>query len=291
MCVQAYARGDFDVTWSRLEDDMDENRKLRRLSAEAFRLYWIAIPWCRRHQTGGRLYLDDVKALCAKHRVRKLGSALQELLAVPYDFEIGCWTEVEPGLFEIHDFESYNPPTSTERVRKHRAAETSRNGSETFQGVSGNASSRARLRAGYPNPVPKPVITKNPPAESSSSLVPIEPERGDVFQLCSRMVELNEQRDAKARTITKGWRRQAKLLLDQDGRSLSEALSLLEWAAFDSFWGSNILSIPNFREHYDQLRLQRERAPMTVRNGRVDNHRAYDDRLAGLEHRLREEGA
>lgn len=164
------------MTWSRLSDDMDENRKLRRTSDATFRLYWLAVSWTRRHKTGGRLYMDDVEELCAKQRLRNPKALIAELLEVPYDHESGLWEEIGPGLYEIHDFADFNPPTSTERVRKHRSSQ--RNGAradspvagnalETFHpvalGVTGNEEgaekerpSRARRRAGYPNPVPKP---------------------------------------------------------------------------------------------------------------------------------------
>jgi hypothetical protein len=57
-------------------------------------------------------------------------------------------------------------------------------------------------------------------------------------------------------TITAQWRTSARLLLDKDGRDLAKALNLIDWCQADSFWRSNILSMPKFREKYDQLRLR-----------------------------------
>ncbi|MFY2788488.1 hypothetical protein [Rhodococcus sp. MALMAid1271] len=57
-------------------------------------------------------------------------------------------------------------------------------------------------------------------------------------------------------SITAKWRTEARLLLDKDGRDLDRALRLIDWATADSFWKSNILSMPKFREKYDQLRLK-----------------------------------
>ena len=61
-------------------------------------------------------------------------------------------------------------------------------------------------------------------------------------------------------TITEKWIDAARLLVDRDGRDPHEARELILWATADEFWRGNILSLPKFREKYDQLRLQRARA-------------------------------
>lgn len=193
-------REGWPVSWCRLEDDMDENRKLRRLSHEAFRLYWIAVPYARRHETAGRLHMDDVRDLCARHRIKNPRAAVAELLRVPteYGFEHGCWEEVEPGVYEVHDHEEYSPPTSKERMRAKRARErsategprselaerepvtsppvtsdapvTSRpvTNPVTSDGLGDAAvtdcdTPRAQPRAGYPDPVPEPDVPNGTP--------------------------------------------------------------------------------------------------------------------------------
>ncbi len=57
----------------------------------------------------------------------------------------------------------------------------------------------------------------------------------------------------------KRWLDAARLLVDADGRDPHQAKALIEWACRDSFWRSNILSMPTFRAQYDKLRLARER--------------------------------
>jgi hypothetical protein len=72
------------------------------------------------------------------------------------------------------------------------------------------------------------------------------------------MVELLVARGCKRPRVTKEWRDSARLLLDTDRRPLGEALTLMRWAAEDPFWRANVLSLPKFRDQYDQLRLRAE---------------------------------
>ena len=81
------------------------------------------------------------------------------------------------------------------------------------------------------------------------------PLREDVELLCNRLRDRIIANGAKAK-ITDAWRREARLLLDSDGRDLTQALRVIDWCQQDSFWKSNVLSMPKFREKYDQLRLR-----------------------------------
>jgi hypothetical protein len=79
--------------------------------------------------------------------------------------------------------------------------------------------------------------------------------------LCEVLVEAMRSNGAKTpSTVTKAWLDDARLMIDRDHRDPHEAKSLIEWATSDSFWRANILSMPKFRERYDQLRMQRDRA-------------------------------
>ena len=46
------------------------------------------------------------------------------------------------------------------------------------------------------------------------------------------------------------------LLLDRDGIPMTEALFVLDWCQQDSFWKSNILSMPKFREKFAALQIK-----------------------------------
>lgn len=80
--------------------------------------------------------------------------------------------------------------------------------------------------------------------------------------LCRVLIELMRGNSVKVpETIPAQWIADARLMVDKDGRDPFAAKALIEWAAGDSFWRGNILSLPKFRAKYDQLRLQAERKP------------------------------
>jgi hypothetical protein len=84
----------------------------------------------------------------------------------------------------------------------------------------------------------------------------LEPTRLDVEQICNRLADRVEANGSKRPTVTETWRRDARLLLDTDGRDLQKVLNLIDWCQTDGFWRSNVLSMPTFRKKYDQLRLK-----------------------------------
>jgi uncharacterized protein YdaU (DUF1376 family) len=53
-----------------------------------------------------------------------------------------------------------------------------------------------------------------------------------------------------------GWGKEARLLLETDGRPAEEAEKLIRWATSDTFWQGNILSMTKFRQQYDRLKRQ-----------------------------------
>ena len=75
-------------------------------------------------------------------------------------------------------------------------------------------------------------------------------------RLCFLLAGLVEANGAKRPAVTKAWLDAARLLLEGDGRPFDEAERLLRWCQADPFWRANILSLPKFRDKYDQLRLK-----------------------------------
>lgn len=95
---------------------------------------------------------------------------------------------------------------------------------------------------------------RSAPTDQQAS--PPDPEREDVGVVCDRLAELIVANGGKRPTITAKWRDSARLMLDRDKRPFDEVLYLIDWCQRDSFWKSNILSLPKFREKYDALRLK-----------------------------------
>lgn len=115
-----------------------------------------------------------------------------------------------------------------------------------------------QVSTGSPPPLPSPTTAPTTSAAKppGAELVPI---RRDVETLCQTLAELMIRNGCKPPTITDRWRDAARLLLDRDGVSLNDAMSVLGWSQSDEFWRANVLSMPTFRDKYDQLRMQATR--------------------------------
>lgn len=120
--------------------------------------------------------------------------------------------------------------------------------------------------------------------EKTSSSATAEPPRDDVAQLCTRLHDRMISNGFAEPTITVDWRRQARLLLDRDGRDLTQALRLIDWATTDPFWHPNIKSMGKFRAQYDTL-LARARQEHQRRNGQISGSRpsTTDQRVADIQ--------
>lgn len=88
-----------------------------------------------------------------------------------------------------------------------------------------------------------------------------EPVRDDVERVCQHMAKSIQERGGKKPVISKAWRDSARLMLDKDQIAEKDIHAAIDWSANDSFWRSNILSVPKLREKYLQLSLQAQRQP------------------------------
>lgn len=111
--------------------------------------------------------------------------------------------------------------------------------------------------------------TPNSPHLATSEIELSDTPREDVLSLCNLLADLIEGNGSKRPTIGQGWLDAARLMLDKDGREVEKAARLIRWSQDDAFWRANILSMPKFREKYDQLRLQSEKQPSSGRPAQV----------------------
>lgn len=107
-----------------------------------------------------------------------------------------------------------------------------------------------------------------------------EPERPDVEYLCNLLAELMTANGVRKPSITTTWRREARLLLDRDGIDPRLAEHVLRWSQADTFWKTNILSMPTFREKFDQLRLKRREEHERAQAVRTERETHHVDRAA-----------
>lgn len=108
-----------------------------------------------------------------------------------------------------------------------------------------------------PEPEPKDLKTKNqkdPSDLSSSTIVPIA--RPDIDQVCLYLADKIEENGSLRPAVTKAWHDAARLMIDKDGRTVVQILRCIDWAQSNTFWRTNIMSMPKLRRHYDRLRLQ-----------------------------------
>lgn len=94
-----------------------------------------------------------------------------------------------------------------------------------------------------------------PPIETGAAVATVKC-RPEIEQLCELMADRIEANGSKRPTITKRWEDACRLMLDRDGRTPEQIAYLINWSQSDSFWKSNILSMPKLRDKFDQLRLQ-----------------------------------
>lgn len=103
-----------------------------------------------------------------------------------------------------------------------------------------------------------------------------EPVREDVEALCNLLADRIIDNGSKPPKITDAWRREARLLLDQDGRELDKALRLINWCQDDLFWRANIRSMATFRRQYDTLRLKANKS-IGARTAGTSGGRAWQE--------------
>lgn len=85
-------------------------------------------------------------------------------------------------------------------------------------------------------------------------------------RLVAELIILMERNDPRSRTLRnlterrrEAWEREAWRIVALDGYTFEQALWLLRWCQEDAFWRGNILSMPKFREKFDQLKLHAAR--------------------------------
>lgn len=167
-----------------------------------------------------------------------------------------CGPGERPGFIEdapgervvLHDWWQYAGKL-VDRRRKDRERKAKSSSEEVPKDSDGVPAEVAPIPfATQPNPT-EPDRTE---PEPSSALE----RREDVDRLCDLLADLIEANGSKRPTVTKAWRDAARLMLDKDERDPVKAENLIRWCQADDFWRSNVLSMPTFREKYDQLRLK-----------------------------------
>lgn len=177
--------------------------------------------------------------------------------------DAGLWVRIDDHTIRVHDYTEHQ--RSSEQVK--RAEEAGKRGATARWSATGivepdadRNADRMRIALGTASEVGMPrererekeITTLSSPIADAI----VDPPRTDVEAICTRMADRIEANGSKRPTITKAWRDAARLLIDRDGHTEAQVLWLIDWATADTFWKANILSMPKFRDKFDQLRLK-----------------------------------
>lgn len=279
----------------RVAVDLPANPKLAMIDNPAAGwAYVVSLCYCGQHLTDGSfpkgplLRLAGVKPAVAK-----------ALIEADLWHETGhsCDRCPQPmrGMAVVHDYLVHQRSADEARALRDARREAGRKGaahrwSSNGDGNSHRKSDGKRYSNSHGNGVAEPSQTDGKPmAEveveeekeqkktSSSSSATAEPPRDDVDQLCARLRDRMIGNGFKAPAVTVAWRRDARLLLDSDGRDHAQALRLIDWCQADPFWHPNIRSMAKFRAQYDTL-LARARQDQ---QRRTSSPQQQPDRIAG----------
>ena len=277
------------MTWFKLDDSFHSHPKVLQAGNEAVGLYVRCGSYCAQHLTDG-FVPSGVVFLYGNVELASVLVESQLWVPVTGGWRMHDYLTYNPSKVQVQadrEAAAKRQRDARERRAKERAGQSFEysNGhavSHAVTGVVSNAGSHGVTHAEVtevvtggshapvtePRPDPsRPVLptevqelfsseTAAPPSHAEPTSKTEEPQRDDVDALCNRLAEWMVRNEAKKPTVGKLWKRAARLMLDQDKRELSKALNLIDWCQQHNFWQSKVLSMPKFREKYDQLALE-----------------------------------
>lgn len=174
---------------------------------------------------------------------------------------------------------------STEEIGKHLKRDRERKASGTKPDSTvipdGIDAESERNDDGFQTDSADQITTSQVTTSQSKSIV--AENRADVESLCTLLAALVEENGSKRPKITKAWLDSARLLIDKDGRDTEAAARLIRWSQGDPFWRGVVLSMPKFRDKYDQLRLAANRQIEERKQSRVADNLDVVRRFAAME--------
>ncbi|PBC71530.1 hypothetical protein BX265_6140 [Streptomyces sp. TLI_235] len=256
------------MAWVRISDDFYDHPKFDAAGALGIALWVASLAWCNRNLTDGLIprrtalrLLDfedaadavsnaDRNAVTNGPRNTDVTPSVARFVAERLVIA-GLWVEEGDG-FRIHDYLDYQ--RSAEQIGAEREKNAARQkafrdrrkpapvGPES--GSDRNAVTNGRV-TGAPNPNP---IERTTSSQSETRL--------DVERVCKHLADKVEANGSKRPTITDAWRREARLLIDRDERTVEQILKAIDWCQADPFWRANVRSMAKLRKQYDTLRLK-----------------------------------
>ena len=220
--------------WFKVDDRFWSHPKVLQCSDSAIALWIKAGSYCAEHLTDG-FVADSARNLLGFQNT----SAADELVSAK------LWKKISGG-YQFHNWEEFQP--SSKAVKEKRAADRQRKKDSNKKNSGRNPNGIAPESE---RPVPVPNSTSKEVRQDVSAVL-------DFFNASLEAREVKPKKNPP-----ESWIRAARLMIDNDGRTVDQIQRCCEWLVTDSFWASNVLSLPKLREKYDQLRLnaQKDNAP------------------------------
>jgi hypothetical protein len=149
------------VSWARLDDRYDDNRKVKRAwrtHPRAVGLHAMAITYSARHETDGLIDLDWL--------IEKVPAARERERVVRVLVEAGLFEALDGEMFMVHDYLEFNPSAADLQAKRERDAARKRakspdgfhaDSTRTPNGFHGGAT---QPRAGAPAEIARPVPSR-----------------------------------------------------------------------------------------------------------------------------------
>lgn len=234
------------ATYSKIEHSLYDNPKIVGLSCEAFRAYVEGILYSGKNLTDG--FLDE------RIVARMWGTQVADELTTN-DPVNPSWQRVEGGwmIYGFTERQTTKAEVDAMREQKSRAGKASVEAKRNKKTTQNQQSVEQSANTGSTQAQPDIDIDIDKELNVANEI------RNDVLTLCEFLADKIEDNGSKRPIPNKQWFDAARLMLDRDRRDYIECKQLIIWCQENTFWRANILSMPKFREKYDQLRLQREK--------------------------------
>lgn len=235
--------------WFRFYVEAFSDRKLRRLSPSQ-RWLWVAILGAAREShEPGKLLIAEGMPMTHKELAQYADVPLREVVKTLTAMQnMGMIRGDDPITVVNWDQRQFQSDDVTARTEAFRERSKERSNDVPTNNHENVRSNVPRVRA-------TETETETEVKTSSPEKPAPPPDRVDVQAICGQLAEHIRSNGGKA-NITQKWKNEARLLLDRDKRPIPEVKQVIDWCQADSFWKANILSMPTFREKYDQLRLK-----------------------------------
>lgn len=280
--------------WARITVDFADSPKVVVLSDAAFRALVEMILWCRRGETDGvipRVYADrrwGYDSYTTRTTDPDTSRSTDPITELRTNHPDRPSLEVnEAGDYVLRDFLEHQDSKEQSDARRARnsanirrrwerrdtARDTTRTTApDTTRTTSGNTEKEKEKEEVLRTSKLSPTTLERGCArddEDTPDPTPINEHRPDVDAVCDAMAASVNRRTGRTPRITAAWRKQARLMIDRDGRTVEDITRIIDWVDGNDFWRANVLSLPKLRQKFDTLRLQAQRPQGRPQGGQV----------------------